>query len=423
MSSIPHVPAPGYGDEKRRQMLGYLKIDALTIALLEQIAPVVEEHMDSIVANFYDYLTSFETTRNVFRDAAQVERLKESQKVYLRQALTGPYDEDYFQRRWRIGYIHNVISLEPQWFIGAFQLYHRLLFPLIMERFHDDPRTGLEAVQALDKIMMLDMNLGLESYWAHYIATMNQLHELNVQIKEASEAKSQFLANMSHEFRTPLNAIIGFTEVLQDNIAGPLNAEQTDYLQEIHDAGKMLLRLVNDVLDIAKVEAGRLELFAQEFSIAQLIRKSVTTIKGLAEKKGLWLEMKLPPDLGVISADPLRVQQILNNLLVNAVKFTDAGGVTISASTENNELHVCVEDTGIGIRPEHREIIFDEFQQIEATQGERKEGTGLGLALSKLLTEAHGGRIWVESEFGKGSAFHVTLPLRAPRVKDAKGGG
>jgi signal transduction histidine kinase len=411
MSAIPLVPAPEYDAEKRQQMLDYLTIGPREIELLQQMPLFIEHHLDHIADQFYAYLTTFEATRKVFRDEAQVTRLKESQKEYLMQALKGPYDEQYFQRRWRIGYIHNVINLDPQWFIGAFQLYHRLLFPLVQEHYRDDPAMGLASMQAVDKIMMLDMNLGLESYWAHYIATMNQLQELNVQIKEASEAKSQFLANMSHELRTPLNAVIGFSEVLQDHIAGPLNEEQSEYVQEINDAGKMLLRLINDVLDISKVEAGRLELFTQPFSIAEIIRKSVATIKPFADKKGLWLELDLPTELGVISADKLRVQQILFNLLTNAVKFTETGGITVSAALEAGHLHLAVADTGVGIRPEHRDMIFDEFSQVQTRSDKRIEGTGLGLALTRMMTEAHNGKIWVDSEYGKGSTFHVLLPL------------
>jgi signal transduction histidine kinase len=248
----------------------------------------------------------------------------------------------------------------------------------------------------------------------HYTDTMEKLQALNLQIEAASTAKSQFLANMSHEFRTPLNAIIGFTEVLQDQIPGPLNAEQIEYLGDVHNAGQLLLRLINDVLDLAKVEAGRLELFYETFPIAQTVREAVTALRGAAEKKGITIQLNLPPDLGLITADQIRLKQILFNLLSNAVKFTDHGGVRVTAAIEDSQLHLAIADTGIGIRPEDMQRIFVEFSQVDASHARRHEGTGLGLALSKRLVEAHGGRIWLESRFGEGSVFHVLLPLRPP---------
>jgi signal transduction histidine kinase len=252
----------------------------------------------------------------------------------------------------------------------------------------------------------------------HYTNTMEKLQALNNQIEAASTAKSQFLANMSHEFRTPLNAIIGFTEVLQDQIPGPLNAEQLEYLGDVNNAGQLLLRLINDVLDLAKVEAGRLELFYENFPIAQTVREAVTALRGAAEKKGLALQLNLPPDLGLIGADQIRFKQVLFNLLSNAVKFTDHGGVTVSSTIEDGQLHLSIADTGIGIRPEDMGRIFVEFSQVDASHARRHEGTGLGLALSKRLVEAHGGRIWLESQFGTGSVFHVLLPLQPPNNKN-----
>jgi len=171
------------------------------------------------------------------------------------------------------------------------------------------------------------------------------------------------------------------------------------------------------VLDLAKVEAGRLELFYESFPIAQTVREAVTALRGAAEKKGLALQLNLPPDLGLISADQIRFKQVLFNLLSNAVKFTDRGGVTVTATIEDGQLHLAIADTGIGIRAEDMERIFVEFSQVDASHARRHEGTGLGLALSKRLVEAHGGRIWLESQFGTGSVFHVLLPLQAPNNK------
>ena len=417
------VIPPSFDDASRELRLAFLKFDRRDVELLHDLADLFRERKVEIVERFYSHMLAFEDTRKVFKDNAMIQRLKEAQAAYLMEAVEGPYDASYFERRWRIGYIHNAIMVEPHWFIGAFQLYHRILYPIILERYRDDAQAVVDHILALDKIMNLDLQLGIQSYYVHYEGTMDKLRELNLRIEAASTAKSQFLANMSHEFRTPLNAIIGFTEVLQDRIPGELNADQAEYLGDIHDAGQLLLRLINDVLDLSKVEAGRLELFYETFPIAQTVRETITTLRGAAEKKGLAIQGVLPPDLGLITADQIRFKQILFNLLSNAVKFTDSGDITLSAALENGQLHLSVADTGIGIREEDMSRIFIEFSQVDASHARRHEGTGLGLALSKRLVEAHGGRIWVESVFGVGSVFHVLLPLRPVENKGKAGQG
>ena len=406
------VIPPTFDAATRNQRLAFIEFGERDVELLHDLEDLFQARLDEITERFYQHLLAFAETRKVFKDEAMVRRLVEAQKAYLMQVVRGPYDAAYFERRWRIGYIHNANLVEQHWFIGAFQLYHRILYPIILERYKDNAQAVLEHILALDKIMNMDMQLGIQSYCIHYEGTMDKLRELNLKIKAASTAKSQFLANMSHEFRTPLNAIIGFAEVLQDQIPGPLNAEQLEYLGDIHDGGQLLLRLINDVLDLSKVEAGRLELFYETFPIAQMVRETVTTLRGLAEKKGLHIKMNLPPDLGLITADQIRFKQVLYNLLSNAVKFTDTGEITVSAITENQQLHLTVADTGIGLREEDMDRIFVEFSQVDASYSRRHEGTGLGLALSKQLVEAHGGHIWVDSTIGVGSTFHVSLPLR-----------
>lgn len=403
---------PTFDAATRNQRLAFIEFGARDVELLHDLEDLFLVRLDEITERFYQHLLAFAETRKVFKDEAMIRHLVEAQKAYLMQMVQGPYDAVYFERRWRIGYIHNAIRVEPHWFIGAFQLYHRILYPIILERYKGDAQAMVEHILALDKIMNLDMQLGVQSCYIHYDVTMDKLRELNSKIEAASTAKSQFLANMSHEFRTPLNAIIGFAEVLQDKIPGPLNTEQLEYLGDIHDGGQLLLRLINDVLDLSKVEAGRLELFYETFPIAQMVRETITTLRGLAGKKGLHIQMNLPPNLGLITADQIRFKQVLYNLLSNAVKFTDAGEITVSAMIENQQLHLMVADTGIGLRAEDVDRIFVEFSQVDASYSRRHEGTGLGLALSKRLVEAHGGRIWVDSIIGVGSTFHVALPLQ-----------
>lgn len=237
-----------------------------------------------------------------------------------------------------------------------------------------------------------------------------ELEVRNRELKRATELKSQFLASMSHELRTPLTAIMGFSDLLGAETAGPLTDKQKRYSQHILDSGRHLLGLINDVLDMSKIEAGHLVLQFQNLNLRDIVNEVLTSIGPLAAAKRLSLQTSVPEGLKTY-ADRLRVRQILVNLLSNAVKFTQSGGIIrIDAREEGKFVHVSVTDTGLGILPEEQSAIFDEFRQVgETTKGVR-EGAGLGLAITKRLVEHHAGRIWVQSQLGKGSRFTFTLP-------------
>ena len=241
----------------------------------------------------------------------------------------------------------------------------------------------------------------------------DELRRLYKELETTSQHKSEFLANMSHELRTPLNAIIGFSQVLRERMFGEVNAKQEDYLDDILSSGNHLLSLINDVLDLSKVEAGQVELEVAPFSLRDALERGVVMVRERATKDGVLVALAADPDVDVVEGDERRIKQVIFNLLSNAVKFTPTGGaVDVSAAQVNGEVRVSVADTGPGLAPEDHERIFDEFQQTEAGV-ELREGTGLGLALSKRLVELHGGRIWVDSELGKGSTFVFTLPARS----------
>ena len=236
----------------------------------------------------------------------------------------------------------------------------------------------------------------------------DELRRLYGELETASKHKSEFLANMSHELRTPLNAIIGFSQVMRQRLFGEINAKQEEYLDDILSSGNHLLALINDVLDLSKVEAGQVELELAPFSLREALERGVAMVRERAARSGVELSLEPSSEVDVIVGDERRVRQILFNLFSNAVKFTPGGGtVTVTTARSDGEVTVSVRDTGPGIAPEDRERIFEEFQQTEVGVRQR-EGTGLGLA--KRLVELHGGRIWVESEPGKGSRFVFTLP-------------
>jgi GAF domain-containing protein len=232
------------------------------------------------------------------------------------------------------------------------------------------------------------------------------------QLEAASRHKSEFLANMSHELRTPLNAIIGFSEVLTERMFGELNEKQEEYLKDIYASGQHLLSLINDILDLSKIEAGRMELELTDFDLPQGISNALTLVRGRAGRRGIALHEAVDPRLGQIRGDERKIKQVLLNLLSNALKFTSDGGrVEVRASLVDGKAEISVTDTGVGIAPEDQEAVFEEFRQV-GTADKKVEGTGLGLTLSRKFIELHGGRIWVRSHVGQGSTFIFTLPVR-----------
>jgi signal transduction histidine kinase len=242
------------------------------------------------------------------------------------------------------------------------------------------------------------------------VRLFNEIQEKSAQLEVANRHKSEFLANMSHELRTPLNAIIGFSEVLLQGIFGDVNEKQREYLDDVLSSGKHLLSLINDILDLSKIEAGRMELELSRFSLANALASGMTIVRERAARHGIALAAVVPDDLPEVEADERKVKQILFNLLSNAVKFTpDGGRVDVTAVVEGRDVRVNVRDTGIGIAAEDHEKVFEEFRQIGRERS--REGTGLGLTLTKRFIELHGGRIWFESEAGRGSVFSFTLPL------------
>jgi signal transduction histidine kinase len=301
----------------------------------------------------------------------------------------------------------------PQHVVGAMTMARRLVQPF----------TDVEA--ALVRVIVSQAAISIEN--AQLYATMQghmsrieeqnrALEDANVQINEVSRLKSEFLANMSHELRTPLNSILGFSEILKDNLAGALTEQQrVECLEAIHASGEHLLQLINDVLDMSRIEAGRMDLVLEEFPVDSSVREVITVVKSLAGRKNIEIGISTEPDDLVIYADKSKLKQVIYNLLSNAIKFTPEGG-SISVATRVREqagdMLVTVTDTGLGIPAEHIDKIWGEFYMVQG-EHQKQKGTGLGLALVRKLVELHGGQIDVFSEEGKGSTFSFTMPLQA----------
>ena len=245
---------------------------------------------------------------------------------------------------------------------------------------------------------------------------VNELRAANVKLEVASRLKSEFIANVSHELRTPMNAIMGYTDFMIEGLNGPLTEAQTDDLQQVRTASRNLLDIINGLIDIAKIEAGQMDLTPQRVSLAAAARETVAILGDLARAKSLVLRSDIDPELSPGWADPYHVRQVLMNLVGNAVKFTATGEVIISASLENGVVDVVVRDTGEGIATDAQSYIFETFRQADGSSSRRHGGTGLGLAIARRLVWMNGGTMWVDSEPGRGSRFHFTLPTEPRRT-------
>jgi signal transduction histidine kinase len=241
-------------------------------------------------------------------------------------------------------------------------------------------------------------------------------HELEI----ASQHKTQFLANMSHELRTPLNAILGYTELIADGIYGEVPESIGAIMERVQGSGHNLLGLINDVLDLSKIEAGQLTLAINDYSFQDTVQSVISSVEPLASEKKLKLTADLADDLPIGHGDERRIAQVLMNLVGNAIKFTDAGEVKVSVTVDDEMFVASVIDTGPGIPEEQQKEIFEEFQQVDSSSTRKKGGTGLGLAIAKRIVELHGGRIWVVSSAGQGSTFSFSLPINAVAKEGAK---
>src|SRR6516165_5363436 len=285
--------------------------------------------------------------------------------------------------------------------LGAEQ---RIVGALVVRR----KRPGEFSKQTIDVLQ----TFGAQSVLAIQNARLfSEIGEKGKQLEIASQHKSQFLANMSHELRTPLNAILGYTELILDNIYGDTPDKMRGVLERIASNGKHLLGLINDVLDLSKIEAGQFTLSLTDYSIKNVVQSVFSVVESLATAKKLALKTEVPPGLPSAHGDERRLTQVLLNLVGNAIKFTDKGEVAIRASVTDESYTLSVRDTGPGIAETDQNKIFEEFQQADSSATKKKGGTGLGLSISKRIVEMHGGRIWVDSTVGQGSTFSFTVPL------------
>jgi signal transduction histidine kinase len=333
------------------------------------------------------------------RESAIGRVLLERAPIHIPDAATDP--EYRMIEHQHVGGYHAILGvpmLREGALIGVLVLARRSIGPFIERQIELVRTFADQAVIAIENVRLFD-----------------EIQDKSRQLEIASQHKSQFLANMSHELRTPLNAILGYTELILDNIYGETPDKMREVLERLQANGKHLLGLINDVLDLSKIEAGQLTLDLSDYSVQDIVHTVFTGVESLATGKKLTLTADVAPNLPPGHGDGRRLAQVLLNLVGNAIKFTDTGEVAIKATAADGSFTVTVHDTGPGIGPSDQEKIFGEFQQADNSATKRKGGTGLGLSIAKRIIEMHGGRIWVESEVGKGSIFAFTIPVHVNR--------
>jgi signal transduction histidine kinase len=396
----------------------FLEFGAKDVRRLSALAPLARKYADEVIEELYNHFLSFAETRKFFRNKATLERVKALQKQYFLGLTGGRYDEQSIKNRLLVLALHEHIGLDVETYLGA---YRRYLY-LVSRRLWDEHagRSHYDLFQSLLKLVFLDIGLAIDTYVSGREQTIQRQHkELTLryrELQEASRVKNEFLANMSHELRTPLTSIIGFAELLHDGELGSVDSTQKDYLGDLLANARHLLELINEVLDLAKVEAGSMTFHPEPIDIAGLLAAARRTFEPIAARKRIRLRTegscRATPLL-----DPIRLKQVLFNYLSNAVKFTGRGGEVVArARREGNELVIEVEDNGIGIRKRDLPGLFVQFQQLDVGTSKKYQGTGLGLAITKHVVEAQGGSVGAKSKLGAGSTFYARLPLKHRRA-------
>ena len=400
--------------EEMKRYIGFSPDDAET---LRSLAPVVEPHLPALAERFYAEIPRHASAAGVFTGGTdQIARLKGTLQKWARGLFTGIYDEAYAHERFRIGFRHVQIALPQRYVISAVSVVEHFLRDLFDREITDPGRRG-QAHRSLSRILNLDLNLICETYFEGSLRELRHLNDTltatNRSLEQANRVKSEFLATVSHELRTPLTAIVGFSRLLAEGqIDDP--ARQLEFTRDIHTSALSLLGLVDEILDVARIEAGRLEITLASVDVAGVVREVVAEQALEASRKGLELTNAIPLDLPDVRADAERLKQILTNLVANAIKFTDQGFVRVGAGvvSDANSIVLTIEDSGIGISPEVIPTLFEKFKQADASYSRRHAGVGLGLAISKTLVDKMSGTISLHSAGpGTGTTARVTLAM------------
>ncbi|HTE52938.1 MAG TPA: response regulator [Kofleriaceae bacterium] len=408
----------------------FVNLQPVDLTHIAAISNVVVDHADQLTATFFEFLARMGEAKPLLANRALAERARTLKRDHLIAMVGGTYGVPYAMQRVELGLLYSRAPLDPRVFLGAFHHLLKSAGEMVMKGAVD-PLERFGCFMSLEKVAFFDIGIIVDVlvFERERIIRAQQLaiRELSLQkarvraelleqqsrlSEEASRLKSEFLANMSHELRTPLNSIIGFADLLHDGDVGPVAVKQKEFLQDILTSSKHLLHLINDVLDLSKVESGTVEFVPESIDLAQVVTEVLSVLRTKVASKRIRVETSIEREVGQVVLDVSRLKQVLYNYLSNALKFTPEGGTVSIRALPAGDTHVRIEvaDTGIGIAAGDMQRLFIEFQQLDAGSAKTHQGTGLGLALTRRLVEAQGGTVGVNSALGEGSTFHAILP-------------
>ncbi len=432
MSKARWTEALGLGPEARKARLSFLELGPDDREALGELARELLPHLDEVVDRWHGYLLQRPETRDLLEGKRGRDHLRAVQVHYFRTLLQSPRDREYFENRLEIGFVHERVGLEPAWYTGSYRKFVDLVRSFLADR-GVAPALRERWLASLEKAVYLDLQLALDAY---FHTRNEQVMEANRELRllagkleernralalqfaraqEAARVKEAFLAKVSHELRTPLNAILGYADLLADGIEGPVTPEQARSLQKIRANGERLVAMIDQMIEAAKMAAAALSEPAP-FDPRPVLQDLVRRAADAAEGKGLRLDARIPPDLPRVLGDRDGFALALGHLLDNAVKFTDAGRVSLRVEPSGDRVRFLVSDTGPGVPEEHRKRIFEPFHQVESGDTREVTGLGMGLTLARQAVERMGGALELAETGPGGSTFVLELRTAPPEA-------
>jgi signal transduction histidine kinase len=420
----PLLSTVGLDDPSRRQRLAFLDYGPADDACLTELHQFALEHVDAIVDEFYAHLLNFEETRDFLRDPALVTRLKKLQREYFLRLTSGKLDAEYFESRLRVGAAHARINLRPEWYLGTYNLYLRLVIERLRTRYADEPARLTAMIAALTKVVFLDMGLAIDAYiWSGYVdralaqeyRRVAEVAERTLREKDDLERAKADLTNMIvHDLKGPLGGILTVAQLALRKREG-LSDAHAERFAHIQRSARDLMRMIENILEIDQMEEGRLTLRAEPVDLALLLRECANDFRAAAEVAGQTIELEVGEDLSAVVTDRWLLRRVLNNLVVNAIRHSGASGaMVLETAQENGVVAVRVRDIGRGMTVEEQAALFSRARPPATDSRQRSpEDTGLGLVFCKMAVEVMSGTITVDSTPGAGTVFTITLPIAA----------
>jgi signal transduction histidine kinase len=398
--------------------LAFLAFDAADRENLAQLRTFAHANVDGIVEDFYEHLLAFEETRRLLADAELVARLKKLQRQYFLAMLEGDFGREYFESRLRVGAAHATTGLRPEWYLGTYSLYLRLLAARLREHYRDDPDTLLALLGSFTKLVFLDMGLAIDAYiLSGYVdRTLAQENRRMAEVAEQAlserddlaQAKADLTGMIVHDLKGPLGGILAVTQLaLRKTSGGPTDR----HFAQIQRSAQDLMRMIENLLEIDQMQEGRLELRLEPVAADGLLAECAAEYRAAGEIAGMRITVAIEAGLPILMTDRWLLRRVLNNLVVNAIRHSAAGAISLAGTLVDDSVEIRVHDSGRGIPPEDLSALFE---RVRRKRGTHREDTGLGLVFCKMACERMGGRIAVESAVGSGTTFVITLPTDAP---------